>query len=330
MFHYRLCGLGICSNVDFPELRICNEAPAGSSDLSLQLSTPTAIAVPPVEWLITWNLEEGTEWLSCGKVDGGYWLRFPELADFSVDSGGRQVVCYPRGDVTGDSIRHLFLDQVLPLVLNLRGTEALHATSVLTEFGVCAFGGPTGLGKSTLAADFMRAGCAVLSDDCLALQRRGDGIFAVPAYAGVRLWDDAKQAIFGSVEPSSSVAQYTSKSRVVLKTQGYFPHEPQRLTRVYSLVEADDAPPGNSLAPMIEPLTAGAALMELIELTFRLDISDRAMLRRQFRFLEQVASTVPVRRLRMPKNFSQLGAVRAAILADLEVPSARPRHSFPS
>ena len=50
---------------------------------------------------------------------------------------------------------------------------------------------------------------------------------------------------------------------------------------------------------------------------YRFDITDTAMLKRQFYFLARVAEQVPVKRLVMPDDFSALAEVRQAVLRDL-------------
>ena len=70
---------------------------------------------------------------------------------------------------------------------------------------------------------------------------------------------------------------------------------------------------------MIRELAFGDALMGLIKAAYRLDITDRAMLTRQFHFLSRVAARVPVKRLIVPNEFSALSDVREAILRDLSV-----------
>jgi hypothetical protein len=57
--------------------------------------------------------------------------------------------------------------------------------------------------------------------------------------------------------------------------------------------------------------------MGLVKAAYRLDITDRAMLTRQFQFLSRVAERVPVKRLIVPNEFSALAEVRAAVLHDL-------------
>lgn len=69
---------------------------------------------------------------------------------------------------------------------------------------------------------------------------------------------------------------------------------------------------------MIEPLLHRDRFMALVRSAFRLDITDHTMLKRQFHFLERVASCVSVRSLIYPRDFNLLPAVREAILTDLQ------------
>ncbi len=319
MLYYTVCGLSIASEFELPELSVAGGHAGPKLLVRFARSQPRSDS--HADWFITWKFPDGELWLSCGKVEGGYLLSFPGLADFRVDANGHEVVCHPKSDTPADTLRHLLLDQVLPLILNLRGREAMHATSVLTPFGVCAFAGRAGAGKSTLAAEFMRAGFPVLSDDCLGLALCGREIRVTPSYPGVRICDDTRLALFGDATEGASVAHYTSKRRFLPETPlRALPADPQPLTRVYSLTPPVTAEGTNAVDSKIESLSFGASLMELIKFAFRLDVTDRVMLQRQFRFFEQVAARVTVRRLRVHPGFSSLGAVRAAILADMASP----------
>ena len=115
----------------------------------------------------------------------------------TIDKKGSEIICMPRPGIPEDTIQHLLLDQVIPLVINLRGGEALHASAILTPQGVIAFAGPAGSGKSTLAGSFLLSGYQHVSDDCLALSEKDQEIYAIPAYPGLRLWDDALSYLFG-------------------------------------------------------------------------------------------------------------------------------------
>jgi hypothetical protein len=317
---YRVYGLTLISDAPLHELVPVTEAETeAESDVRICFSSCRNGLPTPSHWFMSWTLPTGELWLSCAKDNRGYLLRFPDLADFFVDSEGHEITCAPRPETPTDTLRHLLLDQVLPLVLNLKGWEALHATAILTPLGVCAFIGPAGTGKSTLAASFFLAGYAVLSDDCLALQSNGGRVWATPAYPGLRLWPDALEALCDDADGSQPVAHYTSKQRLVARgSPEDFVGQCQPLIRIYCLVRATETEVGAALAePLIEHLSSRDGFMELIVSAFRLDITDRTMLARQFDFYEQIVSHSPVRRLWLPNTFSSLPRVREAIIADL-------------
>ncbi|WP_447972602.1 hypothetical protein [Nitrospira sp. Kam-Ns4a] len=267
---------------------------------------------------MTWTLPSGKPWLSTARVPAGYLLRFHGWADFTVDPAGRSIVCHPGADVPAETLRHLLLDQVLPLVLTLHKRQTLHATAVLTSRGACAFLGAAGVGKSTLAASFLTAGYPVLSDDCLVLDESQGRFLALPAYPGLRLWDDSLEAVCGGREDSSSVAHYSSKRRLVLGVpSSAFPAEPQPLAGLYVLVRPDKASGHTTAAPRIERLRGREAFMDLLSSSYRLAVSDRAALAWEFDFLDRLAAAVPVSRLHLPDCFSALPEAREAVLADL-------------
>ena len=318
---YRVYGLTLSSDAPVHELVPLAEAESeAQSDVRVCFCSGRKRSFTPSHWFMSWTLPAGKLWLQCAKDGCGYLLRFPEIADFFVDPEGREISCAPEPETPMETLRHLLLDQVLPLVLNLKGREALHATAILTPLGVCAFTGPTGAGKSTLAASFLRAGYPVLSDDCLVLEEDDGHILAIPAYPGLRLWEDTLDALGENFSLSQPVAHYTSKKRLVLDSPlNDFPKRSYPLVRIYSLVRSD-VNEGNisHSSTIIERLSLRVGFMELIQTVFRLDINDRSMLVRQFRFLERIVSRVPVRRLHVPNAFSSLPAVREAIIADLE------------
>lgn len=81
--------------------------------------------------------------------------------------------------------QRVLLDTVLWSVSLLRGFELLHASAVQTRHGVLALIAPTGGGKSSLAAEFLRRGAALFADDIVALAQASGG--EVIAYPGPQL-----------------------------------------------------------------------------------------------------------------------------------------------
>jgi len=319
---YRVYGLTLSSDAPIHELVPLAEAESeAESDVRVCFCSGRKKPFMPSPWFMSWTQPTGELWLQCAKDGCGYLLRFPEIVDFFVDAEGREISCAPDPETPMETLRHLLLDQVLPLVLNLKGREALHATAILTPHGVCAFVGPTGAGKSTLAASFLRAGYPVLSDDCLVLEEDDGHILAIPAYPGLRLWADTLDALGENLSLSQPVAHYTSKKRLVLDSHlTDFPKRSYPLVRIYSLVRSDvNEGKISHSSTVIERLSRRDGFMELVQFTFRFDITNREMLLRQFGALERLVSHVPVRRLQVPNAISSLPAVCEAILADLNL-----------
>jgi hypothetical protein len=315
---YRAYGLAILSDVEIPELPPLRDLrDMGRSRVNLRILGPHRAIEKPAQWLNVSAHADGTPWLSTAKIDGGYLLRFPKLADFTIDGTGHEITCVESGDgVTVLTLRHLAIDHVMPRVLNLLGIESLHATAVAASVGAVAFIGDAGTGKSTLAASFHLTGLESFCDDCLVLRDEGGRIMATPAYPGVRLWDDSYEALMSESERGEPVAQYTSKTRL-LGDASSFRADPLQLARIY-LLQRPSGSNASELTPAIARVSSAEAFPVLVGASFPLDLTDYAMLTRHFRFIIRVAATVPIRRLTIPNDFTALPAVRAAVIADLE------------
>jgi len=286
-------------------------------DLQVRYAYPKSPSIHYPNFFIHWFLPGGELWLSVAKMDEGYLLRFNGLGDFYISSSIKEIVIMPRPGIPLETIQHLLLDQVIPLIINLKGGEVLHASAVLTPQGLIAFIGPTGSGKSTTAGIFLQDGNALLTDDCLALIEKDGNIYGVPAYPGLRLWDDAMKYLFKNNGTYESVAHYTQKLKMNIERElGRYCSEPMVLRRLYDIADSSEVKKKGDI--MIERISLRDSFMTLIRCAFRLDITDRNMLTHQFHFLERVASKISVRRLIFPRNFDILPSVRETILSDLK------------
>lgn len=319
VFHYFVYGIGLSSDTAMPELELPAISPA-EEQISINVRLRNADTDYPAAacWILRSTLSNGDDWALCGKIEDGYLLRYPGFADFIVDRAGRELRCARiESGTSPQTLRHLLLDQVMPLVLNLLGRDVLHATAVDTPGGVCAFIGPARAGKSTLAASFAAAGYNTFCDDCLVVRRNG-GILCIPGYPGVRLWRDSFAALGNHPVKLSDVANYTAKCRIV-SNAGRFPDGPRSLIAIYRISRPADGEPALTTA-RIEPLTGREAFMELVSAAYVLDATEPATLLRHFRFIEQLAAQVPIARLLLPNDFALLPAARSLILSELKRP----------
>ncbi len=320
---YRAYGHSLSCNSPLQELEQ-SPAPDASepADLHIEIASSHEHRPPSTSRYLTVSLTDGTPWLHCAKIDLRYILEFPNLATFVFAPLENSIRCIPYSQTPSHTLRHLLLDQVLPLVLNHRGKEVLHGAAVVTPYGACAFVGPTGSGKSTLAASFLASGYPVLTDDCVVLDTCADNLVVVPAYPGLRLWDDAITALFGTTGACLPVAHYTPKQRFRAAVFGTpVCASTISLAGIYVIAASSTEPTTTATSTLERPLLSKReALMALLSLAFKLDIEDQAMLTREFDFLHHLVTQVPVRRLTIPDSYRALPDIRTSILNDLANP----------
>jgi hypothetical protein len=299
---YRLAGRVVASTILLPEL-------AGAEDDPADWTVGQAEAQPSRSgrWFHRWLDARGREVLSFGRCGSEYVLRFVGLGSFRVAPDRRLVTCAPGRRMPDMTLRHLLLNQVLPLAF---GAErlVLHASAVTLAGGAVAFAGPGGAGKSTLAAALASRGHPLVSDDFVAVTETATGSEIDPSYPSVRLWGDALGAVLGScVAPR--VAHYTRKRRVPVHGLLPLADRPVPL-RASCLIEGDRDGHGTSA----ERLTPRDALVRLMPLAFQLDVADAGCVQTVTEAVARAAEQLPVYALRYPRKFSRLPQV----VSDLE------------
>jgi hypothetical protein len=212
-------------------------------------------------------------------------------------------------------MRHLLLNQVIPIVLSHMGKLVLHASACATPQGVIAFMGMTGAGKSTLAASFGLRGFSVLTDDCLLVEEQMEEILTVPSYPGLRLWPETVMALFDREPELQPLAHYTNKKRLLINQDHL--DGPLLLKAIYVLAQPKKKQAATGVT--ITPLVASEALLETVKHTFQLDVTDRKRLGQSFRQQELLARAVPFFRLDFPREHAFLSSVHAAILSHLDL-----------
>jgi hypothetical protein len=305
---YRISDIALSSDIAMPEL----PAVAADPDWTFTVATRRPPAVAP-RWFHRWRNPGQTPTLSFGRSEHGYLLRFHGRADFAIDLGRRSIVGVRRGRATQTTLRHLLIDQVMPLVLS-RDRLVLHASAVATPSGAAAFVGFTGSGKSTLAAALSACGFPLLTDDCLVVDTSRTRILARPFYPGARLLPDSVRAVGASLRSSLPVAHYTRKRRLDerhLACQA----EAVPLSQVFVL---DRPGTRDAQASVVLARLRGAeALVALLECTFQLDIHDAESVRCTFERQSRLVRALPVHRLSYPWQLKKLAETRNVIARQL-------------
>jgi hypothetical protein len=309
---YRISDVTLSSAIAMPELPAVADPPEWTFTVARRRLTTAA----PV-WFHRWrNPGEGPT-LSFSRHTSGYLLRFHGRADFTIDFATRSIVGWRRGPATITTLRHLLIDQIVPLVLS-RDRLVLHASSVATPSGAAAFIGFTGSGKSTLAAALAARGFPILTDDCLVIERSRRGFLVRPFYPGARLWPDSVRAVGVTLRSSRPVAHYTRKRRLDASHVAC-QSEALTLNRIFVL---DRPARHHARQPLALTRLRGAdALIAILECTFQLDIGDTDAVRRTFELQSCLVRALPVHRLTYPWRLTRLADTRDAIARQLLTPA---------
>jgi hypothetical protein len=204
--------------------------------------------------------------------------------------------------------QHLYLNQVLPLVLSKQGKLIFHAGAIETQAGVLAFMGESGRGKSTLTASFATAGFRFLTDDALLLEEEEGNYTVQPSHASIRLWDDSQQTLVGGDAQLAPPVQYTPKARILSGDALAFCPEPLPLRRVYFLGD------GSVARVTFRRMSPSEALIGLVKNTFLLDIDEQQTLAAHFDQLSKMVSLPIYFQLDYPRRYDDLPAIRQAIV----------------
>lgn len=298
---YRIFDSVVDSDVPLPELA---PSRASRSDIRVQLRGPRERRSEA-----GWSIEEDEPWLTVGRRGGEWRLRFSDAVDFFVSDGGNVVRAAAPARFPDDSLRHLLVDQVLPLVLSARGRLILHGSAVRSPWGGILLLARSGGGKSTLAVTLARDGWKLLSDDYVRIRLGAGSAVAVAAYPGARLWPDVLGGIAAPSSAMPRVSHYSAKRRLRRDALRGRTALASPLRRIYLLEE--------SAGVSVRSVSMRDALVALLSHTLRLGAAGGRDEGRRLELLGRLSETVGVRRLSYPRVLGQLARVKNALARDL-------------
>ncbi|MBP8259843.1 MAG: hypothetical protein KA118_09295 [Verrucomicrobia bacterium] len=256
-----------------------------------------------------WTAPDGSPWTYFYLRGHHYIARFPGMADFELSADGASIQCYPVPGTPLPTIEHLYLNQVLPLALSRQGKLVFHASAIESQAGALVFMGPSGRGKSTLAASFAQNRFRILADDALQIDKTADGAYqARPGHRSIRLWADSQAAVApGSTRRAPSL-DHTDKARLLPDSTLAFCPTPRPLHRIYLL--GDDT----VSETVFLPVRPRDALIEMLRHSFILDFRAPGLMEAHFDRLADLVRQPIHYRLEYPRRYDRLPALCQAIL----------------
>jgi hypothetical protein len=177
----------------------------------------------------------------CGRAYTGEGLNLMEIPGcgrfwFGPDAGAVWVV--PDAGVSRAVVDDVYRRAVLPMVLQVSGTQVLHASAVDGPGGRWVLCGRSGTGKSTLAYALSRRGHPLRADDAVAFEVAGGRFVGIDLPHAIRL-SRAAASHLGAHQPAperltpAGPAAPTPLAALVLlerASEGYAPRPPEIAT----------------------------------------------------------------------------------------------------
>ena len=245
--------------------------------------------------------------------DGSEYLRWTRLFEFLVSPDGSRIAGRPLADATSEAFQTYLLGQVLSHALIKLGFEPIHATVVEVGGEAVGFMGDSGLGKSTLAAAFVRVGFRLLTDDLLILKENGPRLYAYPGLPRIKLFPEMARTVFGEQVQGTPMNPMTPKLVIPLDRTRCV-RDPIAMREIYVLQKPWSA---RGTHVKIQRASPRRAFLELLRNTYNRDVVERQRMKRQLFLQAQLALNVPFKLLSFPRRLSALPAVHSAILSGL-------------
>ncbi len=264
-------------------------------------------ATPPAASMVeVWHNPATQLRLDVYQAEGRHWIRLPDVAIFGFAMTGA-VTAMPLPAATRAGIRAAYTYLILPLVLQTRGVEVLHAGAVQLAQGVLALCADSETGKSTLAYALHRRGYPQWADDTVAWRAEPHGIAALPLPFRSSLRPPARAYFAAAPALPTGAANEAARQRL---------RRPARSTVPLAGVCVLARLPVDSRLPFaIERLAGSAAFRAVLAQGQAFNLSNPAHERALLEHYLDLAAHVPVWDVRFRAGWDDLPALLDALLA---------------
>jgi hypothetical protein len=238
-------------------------------------------AAPGVQ---VWRNHEGRVAAYGHTVEGVHWMHLPGLASFRFDGSMDRVTAIACAPTRQEMILDEYRRKVLPMIIQARGQEVLHASAVLTPQGVVALSAPTKTGKSSMAYGLSRLGWQLWADDTVAFETLDSAIITNPLPFGMRLRPDL--AAFFDEDPIVMNADTDPKNADRIE------REPAPLTALLLLKRMQDRNDG--AAVRFYRLSSARAFTDVLANAYYFSLRDVERNRRMMQHYLELVARVPV------------------------------------
>ena len=286
---YRLNGLNVRSEVPLDERALVRDRV--DPDIEVRLGEPRSVPDDPGEGALFLRLEVGSHISTLVRTSDVALLRYPGLSDCEIAPDGRSVRVHLDPQASDEWGPTVVAGNTLSVILTLWGEAVLHASAVDLGGSALAFLGPSGVGKSTVAALMCAHGARIVSDDLLRVVVEDGRAWCFAGATTLRLRSHAAE-LSASFPPES--VRRTFDGRVGLAA----PRTPHDRLPLSALVVPH---PSRELTTVrVERIPASDGMFQMIRYPRTFGWLVDEPLRSHFQRLGEIARVVPVYRAGLP------------------------------
>lgn len=175
---YHIFGLNIVSSLPLPASTVDKALSDTTTDVIIEYGdTPAHLTHPKGKGAIY------------EAAPGEFLLRIDWLGRYYVEDG-RRITITPNADANEQWILVFLMGSAMGALLHQRNYLVLHAGAIRAKDSAVIFMGPSGIGKSTLAAGFHQRGYPFLADDVCAVAMVNGKPCVIPGFLQLKLWED--------------------------------------------------------------------------------------------------------------------------------------------
>jgi hypothetical protein len=245
-----------------------------------------------------WRGDSGEVWARSFAGDDHCWIDWPAMGVFAFSRRSDVVDVWPSQGIRPESIQDTFHRAILPVVLQAKGHQTLHASAVMDSAGMVLFCGVRGAGKSTLAYGIRERGFRQCADDAVVLDIQDPTVRARILPFAPRL------------RPPSA-AHFGLDMAARLPNAREFSSVP--LSAIFLLTQS-----GASFEPVVERVTPERAFAALLPHAYCFDTTAPEETRRLVDDYMRVADRVPIVSLTYAPDFARFSGVVDRVLETVD------------
>jgi hypothetical protein len=250
-YTYHIFGLNIVSALPLPASLALHLQADNAPDVVIEYGeTPAALA------------NHGIRGVRYQAAPGEFLLWVDNVARFYVRDGSR-ITILPEAGAGADDILVFLMGSAMGALLHQRSILVLHGSAITVKEKSVVFCGPSGIGKSTLAAGFHQRGYPFLADDLCAIAIFEGSPAVIPGFPRLKLWADTLKKLDSCKDRLQSVRWGAALEKYFLPVDAC-QHAPVPLQAVFILEST------NTEKLSITQLSGTEKIDPLIENTYRM------------------------------------------------------------